>query len=245
MAAAMADPAWRSAALTAILADQAVLFGAGLWPRGGLIGRNWSRLPRAATARGQIAISFDDGPDPLVTPGVLEILDRYGAKASFFCIGRRASAAPALCAELLRRGHSVENHSHHHAPGFACHGLGGFRRELAMAQAALTAASGRAPRFFRAPFGIRSPLLDPVLQGFGLELVSWTRRGYDTRSQDPTVICHRLTRGLAAGDILLLHDGNGARTPSGIPVVWEVLPRLLDRVAALGLEPVTLPAAFG
>jgi hypothetical protein len=91
--------------------------------------------------------------------------------------------------------------------------------------------------------GLRSPLLDPVLHELGLRLVTWTRRGFDTRHQ-PAAVTAKLVGGLRAGDILLLHDGQCARTPAGTPVVLEVLPRVLDAAAAAGLHPVTLQHAI-
>ena len=80
----------------------------------------------------------------------------------------------------------------------------------------------------------------PVLARLGLQLASWTRRGFDTVNGDATAVLARLTRSLAAGDIVLLHDGHAARSRAGVPVILEVLPRLLDAVAARALEPVTL-----
>ena len=117
-------------------------------------------------------------------------------------------------------------------------------REIGAAQAVLGELAGSAPRFFRAPAGFRNPFLDPALARLGLQLASWTRRGYDTRSRDAVAVSARLTRGLAAGDILLLHDGNAARTSNGVPVVLEALPRLLEAARAAGLSPVTLRAAL-
>ena len=76
-----------------------------------------------------------------------------------------------------------------------------------------------------------------------MQLVSWTRRGFDTRERNPQKVLQRLTHHLAAGDILLLHDGNAARTPSGEAVIVTVLPRLLEDVRRRGLTPVTLAHA--
>ena len=235
------QPALWPWALLALLANHLLLSAAVLWPRGRVLGPNLTRLPPAAAARNEISLNFDDGPDPEVTPRVLDLLDRYRARASFFCIGEKAAAFPALVKEIARRGHSVENHSHHHAPVFAFYGLGGLRREVDTAQAAVAAITGRAPAFFRAPAGFRSPLLDPVMASRGLRYVSWTRRGFDTVHGNAGAVLSRLIRGLAAGDILLLHDGSSARTRSGEPVVLEVLPALLEQIAARGLKPVTLP----
>jgi peptidoglycan/xylan/chitin deacetylase (PgdA/CDA1 family) len=138
----------------------------------------------------------------------------------------------------------VENHSNAHEHTFAFLLLAGLRRDLWAAQATITGLTGRSPRFFRPPMGFRNPLLDPVLHETGLKLVSWTRRGYDTNRGDPEEVAMLLERGLAAGDILLLHDGQAALTPSGRPVVLEVLPRLLRSIERRGLKPVTLPQAI-
>jgi peptidoglycan/xylan/chitin deacetylase (PgdA/CDA1 family) len=175
---------------------------------------------------------------------VLDLLEACGARATFFCIAELAACHPRLCREIVARGHGLENHSHRHSHGFACNGLGGFRRDLAAAQATIVEASGRQPRFFRTPAGLRNPLLDPVLHELGLRLVTWTRRGFDTRLDDPALVSSLLTRGIAAGDILLLHDGNSARTAAGRPVVLEVLPRVLDAVQSLNLKPVALHQAI-
>jgi hypothetical protein len=91
---------------------------------------------------------------------------------------------------------------------------------------------------------MRNPFLDYALTRLGLQLVSWTRRGYDTRNADADDVLARLTRELAAGDILLLHDGHARRAAHGMPVVLDVLPRLLDALEVAGLRPVTLRAAF-
>lgn len=240
---ALARPdAWPLAAGT-IAANHALLGAIGLWPRSTWLGPNLVRLPEASRARGEIAITFDDGPDPEVTPVVLDLLDERAVKASFFCIGDRARAHPDLCREIARRGHAVENHSCGHPVSFAFMTIGGFRREIGRAQATLAELSGSAPRYFRPPAGLRNPLLDPALHGLGLRLATWTRRGFDTRSRDPASVAARLAGRLGAGDILLLHDGNSARSSSGRPVVLEALPRVLDAVARAGLSPVTLRQA--
>lgn len=240
---ALAPGLWPFAA-GAVLANQAVLTAAGLWPRSALLGPNITRLPPASAARGEIAITLDDGPDPEVTPAVLDQLDAAGARASFFCIAARAAAQPALTREIVRRGHSVQNHSFGHRHHFALLGPRGFAAEIGRAQAVLADLTGCAPHGFRAPAGLRNPLLDPVLHRLNLQLVSWTRRGFDTRDPDPARVLQRLTTKLAAGDILLLHDGNARRSASGRPVVLDVLPRLLQHCRDAGLRTVTLDAAL-
>ena len=175
---------------------------------------------------------------------VLDLLDAHGARATFFCIGMNVERYPDLARDIVRRGHAVENHAHHHGWHFAFQGVGGLTRELAAAQSAIARVTGVAPLLFRAPAGLRSPLLDPVLCRMGLLLASWTRRRFDTVHSDQDTVRRRLLRGLAAGDILLLHDGNAARTTAGTPLILEVLPQLLSAIQAAGLKPVTLRAAL-
>ncbi len=231
--------------LALFLADQAVLMLAVLWPRSSLLGPNLVRLSPSATGRGLVALTFDDGPDPQITPAILDLLDAYGAKASFFCIGNRAERHAGLVEEIARRGHSVENHSFRHSNLFACYSPGALRREIERAQSVISACSGTPPRFFRAPMGFRNPFLDRVLTRVPLRYVSWTRRGFDTACRVPEVVLRRLTRNLAAGDILLLHDGSSACTAEGEPVSVRVLSALLPLLGARGLRAVSLPMAMG
>jgi peptidoglycan-N-acetylglucosamine deacetylase len=239
-----AQPALWPWALGTVALDHALITATGLWPRSTWLGSNWRRLPEASAARFEAAITIDDGPDPQVTPAVLDLLDAHRARATFFCIAAHAQAHPALCREIVRRGHSVQNHSQHHAHTFSLLGPRGIDREVAQAQDTLARITGEVPRFFRAPAGLRNLFLAPVLQRQGLQLVSWTRRGFDTTRRDPAGVLARLTHRLAAGDIVLLHDGHAARTTGGRAVVLEVLPGLLERFAQAGLRSVTLPQAL-
>jgi peptidoglycan/xylan/chitin deacetylase (PgdA/CDA1 family) len=217
---------------------------AGLWPTSSLLGPNILSLPDTAVARREITLTFDDGPEPSVTPQVLDLLDEYGVKATFFCIGRRVLEHPDLAREMVRRGHHIDNHSHIHRHNFSLLGPGGMAREIQRAQDAIAEVTGRVPRFFRAPAGLRNAFLEPVLQRLDLRLASWTRRGFDTARSNPAYVAQRLLNGLAPGDLLLLHDGHAATTEQGLPVVLAVLPRLLQACADQGLRGVTLEQAF-
>ncbi|MBV9889943.1 MAG: polysaccharide deacetylase family protein [Rhizobacter sp.] len=235
-------PAWPWA-LGAVAANHAVLAAGGLLPRSRWLGSNWTRLPDFAAARREVALTIDDGPDPDVTPALLDLLDQRGARATFFCIATSARRHAALCREIVARGHSVQNHTARHSHTFSLLGPKAIAREIAAAQETIAAITGELPRFFRAPAGLRNPFLAPVLQRLDLQLVSWTRRGFDTVRRDADAVLARLVRGLGAGDILLAHDGHAARTGAGIPVVLATLPKLLVRIEALALVAVTLPAA--
>jgi peptidoglycan/xylan/chitin deacetylase (PgdA/CDA1 family) len=239
----LARPALWPWALAAVLTDHVVLSAAGLWPRSHLLGPNWTHLPPSAGAR-DVAITIDDGPDPEITPRVLDLLDAHRARATFFCIGERVARHPALAHAIVARGHGIENHTYHHPLNFSLLSPRGIAREVQGAQAAIQGATGVTPRFFRAPAGLRNLFLEPVLARSGLKLVSWTRRGFDTVNTSPETVLGKLTRHLAGRDILLLHDGHAARTAAGNAIVLEVLPRLLAVLSGARLTPVTLAAAF-
>ncbi|MGH8718315.1 MAG: polysaccharide deacetylase family protein [Burkholderiales bacterium] len=223
--------------LAFVAAHHGVLLFASLSPRSRLIGSNLRRLPAAWA--GQVALTFDDGPDLVVTPKVLEILSAYRARATFFCIGERAAAHPDIIRAIVAAGHRVENHSQRHVGWFAFFGPRAMARDIERAQTELTRLAGEAPVYFRAPAGMRNPLTGWVLAKLGLQLVSWTRRGFDTLARDPQRVLKRLTRDLDAGDILVLHDGAAAR--EGTPIVLQVLPKLLERIGSLGLVAVSIP----
>jgi peptidoglycan/xylan/chitin deacetylase (PgdA/CDA1 family) len=244
LVATVAAPQCWPYALGAVAANHALLAGTGLWPRSTWLGSNWTRLPAGAAARNEVAITIDDGPEPEVTPAVLALLAEHRAHATFFCIGERVERHPAMARAITAAGHTVENHSHHHPLYFSLLGPRRIRDEIARAQLVIGMATGEQPKFFRAPAGLRNPLLAPALTRFDLQLASWTRRGFDTKTGDGETVLTRLTANLRGGDILLLHDGHAARSRSGRPVILEVLPRLLHRLAAKGLTPVTLRAAL-
>ena len=225
-------------ALGAVAADHALLTLASLLPRSDILGRSLKRLP-SGQAAGQVALTFDDGPDPEVTPRILDLLGCHGAHATFFCIGQRAARYPALMREIRARGHAIGNHTMRHPAWFALLGIAGQREELASAQAILLE-TGPVSGLVRAPLGLCSPLSDWVFHRLGLRHVAWTRRGFDTRSGDAALVLARITKGLGQGDIILLHDGNAARDAAGQAVSIGVLEALLPLLAERGLRSVSL-----
>ncbi len=229
-----------------VVANHAVAAAAGVMPRSRLLGPNLTRLDRDDA----VALTFDDGPHPEGTPRVLDLLDESGARASFFCVGRCAERWPELVREIVDRGHRVENHTMTHSNLFGFMGPRALAREIDDAQAVLSELAGRSPRLLRAPAGMRGPLLQPVLAKRGLELASWTRRGFDAVSRDIDAIYSRLASGLTGGEVVLLHDGRQGRAAHGSPrassrplPVIEVLPRLLEELSRLGLRSVPMESS--
>ena len=227
-------------ALLLVCGNHVVLVAQGLWPRSQWLGRNITHVP-PVKAGNAVYITIDDGPCPTVTPQVLQILEQYNAKATFFCIGKRVKQYPDLAKSIIASGHKLENHSMEHSYTFSLWGRQKIYRDIVNGQTVIQHATNIRPRYFRAPAGLRNIFLDVVLQKLGLCLVSWTRRGFDTRERHVGAVLDRLCRNLQAGDILLLHDGNAALTTHGKAVIVEVLPVLLQTLFDNKLDPAVLP----
>jgi peptidoglycan-N-acetylglucosamine deacetylase len=236
LAALLASPRSWDLVLAAVLGNHLVIGALATLPRSAWLGPNITRLPAIGAHDHLVALTFDDGPDPEVTPAVLDLLEEAGARATFFCVGRRAERHPGVVAAIRAKGHGLENHTYAHPNGFALRGPRGLRREIMRAQEAIERAGGGRPSLFRAPAGIQNPWLAAVLARAGLSLVSWSRRGFDTVTRDGARVAERLGRGLHAGSILLLHDGSSARDARGRPVVLDALPRVLDQMGRKGLR---------
>jgi peptidoglycan/xylan/chitin deacetylase (PgdA/CDA1 family) len=156
----------------------------------------------------QVALTFDDGPDPRSTPALLEVLHEHGVEVAFFAIGEKVEAEPELANDILRAGHLLENHSHRHSNATNFYLASGLTAELIRAQQAIERHTGTTPRFFRPPLGLSNAFTFGVAAALGLNVIGWSNRGFDTRITDPERIVRRIERGLRPGAIILLHDGN-------------------------------------
>ena len=248
-AAAAAWPELWNLSTLAVAGNHAALTTFGLIPRSTALGHNITRLPDVAANRSAVAITIDDGPHPVATPKVLDILDKYDAKATFFCIGEHVLKCPDIAQEIVRRGHRIENHSMHHSHTFSVPFIGRLTREVMAAQDAIYKTTGQLPRFFRAPAGLRNFLLDRLLQRCDLQLTSWTRRGFDTVNTDAETVAKRLVTELEPRDILVLHDcpailpAAGLKFSAVVPIL-EALPLVLQHLSARALRAVTLHEAI-
>ena len=241
------QPALWPWALGAICGSHALNFAFGLAPSSAALGPVISKLPTPAAQRGEIALTFDDGPDADLTPRVLDLLDGAGTKATFFCVGARARAHPHLVREIAARGHAVENHGFDHSRAMGFYGVGRLVRDIGDAQKALADITGSAPKFFRAPFGIRTPLTEPALARLGLRCVAWNVRSLDSVDSRADRVAARVVRRLAPGAIVLMHDGmEGRRRPvtAGAPSVIGALPLVLATLRERAWRSVTLRSAL-
>jgi peptidoglycan/xylan/chitin deacetylase (PgdA/CDA1 family) len=165
------------------------------------------------TSETEIWLTIDDGPSPAHTIALLELLDRFQARATFFLIGQNAEQYPHLVTEILARGHAIANHTYTHPSGsFWIAGPKRIAAEIDRCAELLRTAPDRPARFFRAPAGLKNLFVHPELDRRGLALVGWTVRGLDTVRRDPGKVADRILRSLRPGAIVLLHEGQRPET---------------------------------
>lgn len=217
------------------------------WVAAGVI---WARLgvfarPIVAFAGPQpwLALTFDDGPHPVETPAILGILAERGHQATFFVIGTKAAAHPALVRTIVAAGHTVANHTLYHAPWTALLPAGPLARQIVAASTQIVQAGAPPTRWMRAPVGLISPPVARAAQIGRVELVHWTVTARDGVADVSALRClQRLKRGVRPGAILVLHDGVVSPSPVDGPrsVARQVLPALLDELDRHGLVSVSL-----
>ncbi len=164
-------------------------------------------MTRFQTGRNEVWLTIDDGPTA-DTPAVLDLFDRLGVKVTFFVKGMLADAHRDLAADMLGRGHTLANHTQTHPSGsFWCLSSRRIGAEIDACSRVLTDLTGNAPRWFRAPVGMKNPAVHPALRRRGMQLVGWTARGFDAVVSDPEQILARILPQLAPGAIIVLHQG--------------------------------------
>jgi len=193
-------------------------------------------------SRPEVALTFDDGPDPRTAGPLLALLEEHGAPAAFFVVGRRAEAHPEAIRALLAAGHELGNHSHTHDPLLAARSVGRIRGEVQGCQRAL-AAHGVRPLAYRPPVGITSPPLRGVLRGLGLRCVCFSCRPLDFGNRRMRNLAGRVLSRVRPGDVVLLHDA----LPEEVPVeAWlHEVERILAGLRERGLKAVALSALLG
>ena len=200
---------------SAVGVTAAVAVAAAVWlgvqivsPRSQRIVPTVFRLPEGTP---HLALTFDDGPDPEITPQVLDLLAEHDMQATFFVVGCRADAHPELVRTIQRRGHQIGSHSHGHGHGFHFLPTRAMAAEIERGIDSIAAITGERPRAFRPPVGLRVPTLASALARLPERptCYTWTERGLDTLGRPAQAIVDRLRPHLVPGAILTLHDGAG------------------------------------
>ncbi len=192
-----------------------------------------------------VALTFDDGPHPIHTPRILEILDRFRVKATFFVIGRHMEKNGGIIADAAQAGHVVGNHSSHHSRMMNFASRERIRREILRCQEEAEKWVGYRPRFYRQPAGFRNPYIFGILEELGMTLVGWQVRAFDSQCKDAGTIARRILRGASPGGVLLLHDGGDSPSNEERIATVEALPLIVQSLQDRGLEFFTLDRLFG
>ena len=175
----------------------------------------------------QVALTFDDGPDPATTLPLLDLLGKHKVQASFFCVGQKVTTYPDLTLAIQRAGHTIGNHTFHHYWWTNFMRGRALTKEVSRTQEAIQKATGQAPRLFRPPVGLSNPHLGRVLQKAGLVCVGWDIRSFDRRDNTKAVLDRVMAR-VRNGSIVLLHDGD---TDAGrlLELVEQTIIRLQEK----------------
>jgi peptidoglycan-N-acetylglucosamine deacetylase len=193
----------------------------------------------------KIALTFDDGPDPEVTPAVLDAMGQAGARGTFFTIGRNLERNTQIAARALAEGHELGNHSWRHAYWQNFYSTGMHARDLERNIRIIQGLTKTSKEpLFRPPVGLKSPSLARVALKRDLTIVAWSLHSRDTMSGNAQAIARRVLNRVQPGDIVLMHDGHdleGRHRRGIIPA----LPLILEGLRERRLESVTVSELLG
>jgi peptidoglycan-N-acetylglucosamine deacetylase len=200
-------------------------------------------VSRGSSGKKAVAITFDDGPDPLTTPSLLKLLLTHQVQATFFITGKKAAAHPELVKEIVRQGHSIGNHSYHHSYRMLFKTCPSIVEEIEATQKVLGDLGVR-PLAFRPPAGITSPRLGGALSKTGLYLVNFSCRPLDGGNRRINNLAGKILKRIRPDDIILLHDGRPQHerlTPQWL----KEIECLLQGLAAQGFAVLPLSELIG
>jgi len=183
------------------------------------------------TEKNEIALTFDDGPDPVFTPQILDLLKEYNANATFFCIGSKVKGHEAIMKRIVEEGHSIGNHTYEHANSFPWWSISKIRNSISKADNAFKDAGLNPVIMFRPPFGVTNNLIATAMKQSNKKCVGWSIRTKDTCKTVDQVVT-KVKNKLKAGDIILLHDTN--------PNIIIELKEILEYCKIKGFKPIAL-----
>ena len=183
---------------------------------------------------GGVALTFDDGPDPLGTPAVLAELSRLGWTATFFLLGSQVRAFPDVARAVAAAGHEIAVHGDVHR-SHLIRTPGDVRRDIARAFADISDVTGARPRWYRAPYGHFSAGTLRAAASLGLEPIVWTAWGCDWRGGPAGDVLRHVVRGLGDGGTVLLHDSDCTSAPGSWRTTVAALPLLAAEFDRRGL----------
>lgn len=199
-------------------------------------------MGRLPTSKRELALTFDDGPNPDATPRILDVLGELGVRATFFILGRHAEQWPELVHRVEAEGHQLGNHGYFHrklhlkSPFYV-------KRDLRLGKRAIERAGARPPKFFRAPHGYRNPWVSAIASSLGERTIGWSLGVWDSDRPGVQEIVKRTMDGVEPGSIVLLHDGDGYNPGGDRTQTAEALPEIISGLRQRGYTFATLPAS--
>jgi peptidoglycan/xylan/chitin deacetylase (PgdA/CDA1 family) len=187
---------------------------------------------KGETSRKVLALTFDDGPDPEVTPLVLDMLKKNEIKATFFLIGRKIKGNETIIRRIMEEGHFIGAHSFSHGNFFSFYPPEKMKKEFRETSELLFQATGKKIRLFRPPYGVINPFVRKALKNLNYHVIGFSNRLYDTVNKDPEAVTERFRQQLSEGDIVVLHDT--------YPGVVHILEKILDEALKKGYRVVPL-----
>lgn len=182
-----------------------------------------------STEKKEVWLTIDDGPDPEDTPEILDLLRGHEALATFFVIGKKVEQHRALVRRILSEGHSLGNHTFNHpSAGWWALPRPLVRREIALGNETLQAATGQKPRWFRSPVGMNNFSVHPAALAAGHMVIGWSASGGDGCPVAPSEVCRRIMMQVSPGAIILLHESGASRRRA------VTLSRVLEALAMEG-----------
>lgn len=182
----------------------------------------------ATDATCSICLTFDDGPDPLYTPQILQVLADYNVKATFFVLGEAAERYPYLVEQMHKAGHSIGNHTYSHQHPWMISSERA-KQEVTQANAAIKNITGIAPRWFRPPFGRLRTAMRMQAHAEQMVTVLWSHSIIDWGMFGTKAGIARRLDNVESGDIVLMHDGRPQHNHPGITA--RCLPQFLRSLA--------------
>ncbi len=199
-------------------------------------------ISRGTSGRKAVALTFDDGPDPLTTPSLLRLLKEHRVSGTFFVTGHRVVRHPELARDIVTQGHSLGNHSFRHDMLGAFRSTATMRQEIQATQHALKDL-GIVALAYRPPMGITSPRLRRVMREEGMFVVNFSCRAWDGGNRRLRNLSGRILKRVRADDILLLHEN--LPRPSLLPGWVGEVDRILQGIRERGLEVLPLADMIG
>jgi peptidoglycan-N-acetylglucosamine deacetylase len=189
-------------------------------------------LCRAKTNEQAVALTFDDGPNPIFTTQILDTLQKQGVPATFFCIGKNIAGNEPLMQRIKDDGHITGNHSYSHDFWFDMFGSNKMLADMQQMDKEVLRATGLKPLLFRPPYGVTNPNVRRAVNKGKYIPIGWSIRSLDTIAKDKQKLLSRITGNMKAGDIILLHDC--------VEMTANILPELIEEINKRGFKIVAL-----